>query len=72
MSNAQTASMPGFKTVFRANGLSPLHMLQMVAFAFFAAGLGLAWHLAQAPHQALTAPRDAPVDGLSPTAGAGR
>ena len=56
MNPSLPASKPGFKTVFRASGLSPLHMLQMVAFAFFVAGLGLAWHLAQAPSQALTAP----------------
>ena len=54
MSAAATPSTPN--VIFRASGLSPLYMVQVVAFAFCIAGLGLAWHLWQAPRHPLTSP----------------
>ena len=46
-----------FRVIFRASGLSPLYMIQVVAFGFCIAGLGLAWHLGHAPRHPLTSPQ---------------
>ena len=53
-SPAPVGSHPGFRVIFRASGLSPLYMVQVVAFGFCIAGLGLAWHLGNAPRHPLT------------------
>lgn len=42
-----------FKVIFEASGMSPVHMMQVVALAFCIAGFGLAFFLATGPTQAL-------------------